>query len=755
MVAIAEAFMEVRAQMTHLKSDLDSAVAANASTTEKAGEKEATLFSGGFKKGMATVVKTGALAGAAAFAAFGVYAVKAADDLETAQARLQGALAKTGTSLGANGKSIDAVNLKMEAFGYTNAQVADALGTLVTASGSLSTAEGLMGTAANLAAFKHETLGQAVTQLAQAASGNTRAFKGMNITVATGATPADALKKAHADLAGQLAAAGGAAGIAAQKHISLQAAQTLVTAASQGNIKALNNLGIAVLPSTLTAAQRLAQAQDILNTKIGGQAAKAADTSAGKFKTLGAQFTDIAGQVGQKLLPVISSVLTWLVKTHALIPLVCVVMGLLTAAFIAQAVAIQLTPVGWILDGLAAIGVAIWLLHKDWKTVWNDVRQWTADAVDFILTQFGYIIDGAAKLFGWVPGIGPALKKAAAAFDTFEQNVNDALRGINNKNVFVGVKISASGAAFVATPSGLAGRAAGGLIRGRGGPTSDLAGIFALSNGELVVPAHMVSAGYVDHLRGKIPGFAQGGMAGFTVQAQVPGLKAIENAINPAAAAVIAGAVKSGLATYTASSGGGGGAAQWAGVILQALSLVGQSPSWLGTVESRMNRESGGNPTIVNRTDSNWFAGTPSVGLMQVIGPTFKAYGGFFRLVGPYEYGVSTNPLANTYAGLNYAMHRYGSLAALNRAGGYAHGGILTEPIAGIGLKTGASYSFGELGSEVVTSEKGLALLVGEVRALRGDVRASALATGRAVGSSIDGTARAAGHRGYHSAQWG
>jgi SLT domain-containing protein len=91
----------------------------------------------------------------------------------------------------------------------------------------------------------------------------------------------------------------------------------------------------------------------------------------------------------------------------------------------------------------------------------------------------------------------------------------------------------------------------------------------------------------------------------------------------------------------------------------------------------RMNQESGGNPNIVNTWDSNWRAGTPSVGLMQVIGPTFRAYAGPYGSTGPFKYGVSVNPTANTYAGVNYAIHRYGSLAALNRAGGYDQGGWL------------------------------------------------------------------------------
>lgn len=121
----------------------------------------------------------------------------------------------------------------------------------------------------------------------------------------------------------------------------------------------------------------------------------------------------------------------------------------------------------------------------------------------------------------------------------------------------------------------------------------------------------------------------------------------------------------------------GAGVAQWSSVILKALSLLGQDAGWLGTVERRMNQESGGNPTVVNRWDSNWIAGTPSVGLMQVIGPTFKSHAGPFGGTGPFMYGTSVDPLANTFAGLHYALGRYGSLSALNRPGGYDSGGLL------------------------------------------------------------------------------
>ncbi|MGW2364977.1 hypothetical protein ACWCZ5_05275 [Streptomyces sp. NPDC001667] len=122
---------------------------------------------------------------------------------------------------------------------------------------------------------------------------------------------------------------------------------------------------------------------------------------------------------------------------------------------------------------------------------------------------------------------------------------------------------------------------------------------------------------------------------------------------------------------------GGSGVTRWTPQVLQALQMLGQPASWLDTVLRRMNDESGGNPNIVNTWDVNWQDGTPSVGLMQVIGPTFDAYAGPFRNTRPFLYGTSVNPLANIYSGLNYAIHRYGSLSALDRPGGYDSGGYL------------------------------------------------------------------------------
>ncbi|MCX4668229.1 transglycosylase SLT domain-containing protein [Streptomyces sp. NBC_01381] len=73
-------------------------------------------------------------------------------------------------------------------------------------------------------------------------------------------------------------------------------------------------------------------------------------------------------------------------------------------------------------------------------------------------------------------------------------------------------------------------------------------------------------------------------------------------------------------------------------------------------------RESTGNPNAVNGWDINAINGTPSIGLLQVIQPTFDAY---------HVSGTSTNiydPVANITAAANYAADKYGSMDNVNGA---------------------------------------------------------------------------------------
>ncbi|WP_422397050.1 transglycosylase family protein [Streptomyces gobiensis] len=71
-------------------------------------------------------------------------------------------------------------------------------------------------------------------------------------------------------------------------------------------------------------------------------------------------------------------------------------------------------------------------------------------------------------------------------------------------------------------------------------------------------------------------------------------------------------------------------------------------------------RESSGNPNAINNWDINARNGVPSIGLLQVIKPTFDAY----HVEGTKH--SQWDPVANIVAACNYAADRYGSIDNVN-----------------------------------------------------------------------------------------
>jgi hypothetical protein len=347
-------------------------------------------------------------------------------------------------------------------------------------------------------------------------------------------------------------------------------------------------------------------------------------------------------------------------------------------------------------------------LMSDIASVFNIAKEGIRITWDKIKLLFLQGEDFIVRTMGKLPGpLGAPFRAAHASIQqsmaaiqrdvaTATGNMQASIDRLHGKNVPISVTGSGHGGVVITT-SGLAaagqgnvrftsGNAAQGLYISRGtGPTADDVMIRA-SKGELVVPANMVKAGAVDHLRGAIPGFASGGFLGVeSALGRVAGVAAgVEGrgAATAMAAGVKAAVAKAKAAMAKAGSVGnykpGAGVAQWAPVISRALAMLGLSPGLLGAVEAQMASESGGNPYAVNKWDSNWLAGHPSVGLMQVIRGTFQAYAGPYRNTGPFAYGVSENPLANIYAALNYGKHGAGFGTGPGQIGsmhGYASGG--------------------------------------------------------------------------------
>ncbi|MEU3773797.1 transglycosylase SLT domain-containing protein [Streptomyces sp. NPDC032472] len=73
-------------------------------------------------------------------------------------------------------------------------------------------------------------------------------------------------------------------------------------------------------------------------------------------------------------------------------------------------------------------------------------------------------------------------------------------------------------------------------------------------------------------------------------------------------------------------------------------------------------RESSGNPRAINLWDINAKNGVPSIGLLQIIKPTFLAYHVPGTPLDQYH------PVANIVAAANYAADRYGSIDNVNSA---------------------------------------------------------------------------------------
>jgi TP901 family phage tail tape measure protein len=293
--------------------------------------------------------------------------------------------------------------------------------------------------------------------------------------------------------------------------------------------------------------------------------------------------------------------------------------------------------------------------------------------------------DAASKLTDEIYGI-PEQRTTTITADTGPAET--AITNLVNRSWVTHIGVASD----YSTPSMRPGEGyASGGYTGSGGKYQP-AGI--VHRGEFVFPQEAVNrigVGRLGALAG-LPGYADGGAVGgintmVTVQADAATLQAAANSLQGAADKLMSSA-----------PGPGGSVERWRPVVLQALAMLGQSSSLADGVLSLIASESGGNPNAINLTDSNAKAGHPSRGLMQTIPGTFEAN----RSMALPDNIV--DPLANIYAGIHYALGRYGAgmLAAGGRhAGsryiGYANGG--TTP-------TDAPFWVGENGPELMWSSR-------------------------------------------------
>jgi hypothetical protein len=111
-------------------------------------------------------------------------------------------------------------------------------------------------------------------------------------------------------------------------------------------------------------------------------------------------------------------------------------------------------------------------------TAWGAIKTAAQAAFRFVVDKFLGLVEsvlkGAAKAFGWVPGLGDKLKGAAAAFGVFRDEVNAKLGGLQDQKISVTAELKSYGTPEMLAAAHGRGMATGGKVFGPGGPTDDL-----------------------------------------------------------------------------------------------------------------------------------------------------------------------------------------------------------------------------------------------------------------------------------------
>jgi hypothetical protein len=111
---------------------------------------------------------------------------------------------------------------------------------------------------------------------------------------------------------------------------------------------------------------------------------------------------------------------------------------------------------------------------------------------------------------------------------------------------------------------------------------------------------------------------------------------------------------------------------RWANTVQAVMKELGIPARYLPGILAQFQQESSGRPNAVNRTDSNARRGYASMGLLQVIAPTYRTYakpgfkGTLIRSTSAAGMASSssspwmTSPFTNIWAALNYVLRTYG-----------------------------------------------------------------------------------------------
>ena len=305
---------------------------------------------------MGELGKVTVMGGAVGLAAVGVEAVKLADSYEKAHASLTAAVSASGQSFSSWQGQIGATEKKMEALGFTNAQVESALAASVVSTQNVGKSLSTMGLAADLARMKGIDLTSATELLDKALTGNLRPLKQLGIDLPVASSSAEKLQQAQLRVADaqakvtalQNAGAESAAAGSAENNKYLNAQLQLTTA--QYNLGQQSNATKVIL--------------DALNQRLGGQATAYTKTLSGETQVLKTEFEDTGKNLGMWLIPKLTDLGRFLVQNKVVVEglaaAIAGVLGMAVTVFAVQTVQKFISGVGSMISSiLEVIGKSI------------------------------------------------------------------------------------------------------------------------------------------------------------------------------------------------------------------------------------------------------------------------------------------------------------------------------------------------------------------------------------------------------------
>lgn len=167
-------------------------------------------------------------------------------------------------------------------------------------------------------------------------------------------------------------------------------------------------------------AQKLILAE--LNKEFGGAAEAAGKGFAGSMARAQDAVGDAFRAVGTLLLPVLTKFADWIATK-----------GVPMLMEFAHKVEPWMPVIQSVAHFLGTVLVAA--LKAVWAVLTNVVFPVIGKLAQVFMATVGVILNGAAKAFGWVPGVGPKLQQAANDFNGFRDQVNRSLAGIKDKDV--------------------------------------------------------------------------------------------------------------------------------------------------------------------------------------------------------------------------------------------------------------------------------------------------------------------------------